>query len=112
MRKLSAFIGLAVLFVVLLACKKGEGSHCYLNKDCKDNLVCLSENQECATLETGDSVCGKSSLCKSLGNCKASHNVGAEQVVICMAKSEDDCKQADCAKDGCTYHSDTQSCQK
>jgi hypothetical protein len=112
MKKLSAVIGLAVLFFVLLACKKGEGSHCYLNKDCKDNLVCLSENQECATLETGDSVCGKSSLCKSLGMCKASRNVAAEQVVVCMAKSEDDCKQADCAKDGCTYHSDTQTCQK
>ena len=112
MKRLSAFLGLVVLFLVLLACKKGEGGKCFLNKDCKDNLVCTSEKQECTTLEKATTECAASSLCKSLGNCKASSNVAAEELVICIAKSEDDCKQADCAKDGCTYHSDTQTCQK
>ena len=112
MKRLSAFLGLALLFVVLLACKKGEGSHCYLNKDCKDDLVCTSEEHKCETLANATSECAASSLCKAIGNCKASSNVGAEEVVICIPKSEDDCKQATCAATGCTYHADLQNCSK
>jgi len=112
MKRLSTFAGLALLFLVVLACKKGEGSKCYLNKDCKDNLVCLSETHECASLEKGNTACAASTGCKAYGNCKVSSTVAAEEVAVCIAKSEDDCKQSDCAKDGCTFDSARQTCVK
>jgi len=112
MKRLSAFLGLGVLVVVLLACKKGDGSHCYLNKDCKDTLVCASEKHQCRTLEEANADCAASSDCKSRGWCKADIDVAGDKVVICLPKSDEDCKQADCAKDGCTYHASTGSCSK
>ncbi len=112
MKKISAFLGLAVFVLVLVACKKGEGGHCYLNKDCKDTLVCSNDKHECATLETANANCAASDDCKERGSCHANATVGAEEIVICIAKSEDDCKQAACAKDGCKFVASAKACQK
>ena len=111
MKKLSSSLGFALLVLVLVACKKGQGGHCYVNKDCKDDLVCSSDKHECATLEGADAICSGSSDCKAFGHCHATHTVGAEVSVLCVAKAEEDCKQADCAKRGCKYAAAGQNCQ-
>ena len=36
-------VAAALLALALTACKKGAGSTCGLSKDCKDNLVCVSD---------------------------------------------------------------------
>lgn len=99
------------MFLVLLACKKGEGGSCGLNKDCKDNLVCTNEKLHCATIETANAECAASTNCKAAGWCQADVRYGAEEIVVCAPKSDSDCAQAACAKDGCKFDPSTKSCK-
>jgi hypothetical protein len=110
MKRASTILGLVVLFLVLLACKKGEGGKCSFNKECKDNLVCSFDTSECMTLDKANDYCKGTALCKSSGMCTIS-SVAAEDVGSCVAKSDDDCRQAECAKTrNCKYDSSSHSC--
>lgn len=96
LEKPSVVVAMAALAIVILACKKGEGSHCAFNKDCKDELVCLEAT--CKTLADAKKTCESDTLCTTLGQCSVSTAAG-DAVPVCMAKSDDDCKKGPC-KDG------------
>ena len=84
MKKRLGIVALALLGVVLLACKKGEGSDCHFSKDCKDNLVCLSSEigpSKCIDYEQAKAECARRDLCKKLGMCTASSVTG--ELVVC-----------------------------
>jgi hypothetical protein len=95
--KVSAFVAVVGLAVVVLACKKGEGGDCFQNKNCKDDLVC--HEQKCMTLSDARKACGASSECKFGGSCNVG-SVAAEDTAICAAKTDDDCKDSvSCTQD-------------
>jgi hypothetical protein len=99
--KIDAYFAVTLLGLALLACKKGSGDECGLNKDCKDNLVCLSQDigrGKCRNLAEAKADCQGRSECKASGQCGVSTSAAAEEVAVCAAKSEEDCKQST----GCT----------
>ncbi len=112
--KLDVSVGLTLLGLALLGCKKGSGSECYLNKDCKDNFVCLSAegHPKCWDLAQAKTECTKNSECKSVGNCSVYTTGAAEELAICAPKSDEDCKQSTrCKEKGLCQYEPGKACQ-
>lgn len=113
--KINAYAALTLLGLALLACKKGSGSECSFNKDCKDTLVCLSQEMsrgKCRDLAEAKADCQGRSECKKKGWCGVYTTAAAEEGAVCAAKSEEDCKQStDCTQGGKCRFNGKGSCE-
>ncbi len=87
---------------VILACKKGEGSECIKNKDCKVGLLCF--DSKCQTDDEIKSHCRSGDECSTFGNCGLGY-IEADTAAQCVAKSDDDCKASKLCKESglCTF---------
>ena len=92
--KISVAAATIAIGAVILACKKGEGSHCIMNKDCKDDLIC-AHDKTCQTVAGANKVCEADDDCKTRGWCQV-YSVTGESSSTCSAKTEDDCKKGPC----------------
>ena len=100
---------LALAFVVISGCKKGEGGSCFEISDCAEGLACVGASGELKRCEK----CEGTADCSSDGRCTVKDGA-------CVAASNEDCKKgyicngkgACTAKDGkCTVGGDA-DCQQ